>query len=225
MPALDSTVLSHEYIAHYVMRRVASPKSKETLEFPYVDDTKASEHEVTDGTNSNDNYSLDEVGPPQEVERFDVAQLGVLLREHRASLSLSLRRAAEEANVSFSTFTRVEAGSQPDLASFTALCAWMGVPPSQFFVPVAIRETEPLEDVIFHLRNDPRLTPEASASISSILKDLYSKLANRIEPQQPLVACHLRAASTLRPGVSERLSSMLSDMHSQLVAKVADGEL
>lgn len=163
-----------------------------------------------------------EEGPPQAVERLDVTQLGLMLREHRGDLSL--RKAAEAAGVSFSTFTRVESGSQPDLSSFTALCAWMGVPPSRFFVPTAERESEPLDDVIFHLRNDPRLDPEASASIASILRQMYSNLAKQQEPQQ-LVACHLRTASTLRPGVPDRLSSLLLEMHGQLTAKVADGTL
>lgn len=166
----------------------------------------------------------EERGVPQELERFDVAQLGAMLKEHRQTRGLSLRRAAEAANVSFSTFTRVENGAQPDLASFTSLCAWLEIPPSKFFVPVAEREHAPIEDAIFHLTNDPRLSPEASASISEILRQMYSNLARQVEPKR-LVACHLRAASTLRPGVSERLSGILSDMHDALATKVAAGDL
>lgn len=168
---------------------------------------------------------LDETaGPPLELERFDLDKFGAALRAHRDASRLSLRRAAEAANVSFSTFARVEAGSQPDLASFTALCAWMGVPPSTFFVPVAERARESIDDIIGHLRQDPNLSPEASASIGSLLKEMYAKLATRVEPDR-LVACHLRAASTLRPGVPDRLSTLLVDMHHALEAKVAAGEL
>lgn len=167
----------------------------------------------------------DNQGPPLEVERFDVAKLGSVLKEHRLTLGLSLRRAAEAAHVSFSTFARVETGSQPDLASFTALCAWMGLAPSRFFVPVAERIVDPIDEVVFHLTNDPRLSPSASATMSSLLRDMYESLAKTAEPRGPLVACHLRAASTLRPGVSDRLSSLLLDMHKSLEAKIVDGNL
>ncbi|MHB1008435.1 MAG: helix-turn-helix domain-containing protein [Propionibacteriaceae bacterium] len=161
---------------------------------------------------------------PLELERFDLEKFGAALRAHRDSRRLSLRRAAEAANVSFSTLARVEAGSQPDLASFTALCAWMGAPPSQFFVPVAERARESIDDIVGHLRQDPNLSAEASASIGILLREMYAKLAIRVEPGR-LVACHLRAASVLRPGVPDRLSSLLVDMHRSLEAKVAAGEL
>ena len=75
------------------------------------------------------------------MERLDLTQLGSMLRERRGKLSL--RQAAAEAGVSFSTFTRIEAGAQPDLTSFTLLCAWLGVSPGQFFMPTALREVAP----------------------------------------------------------------------------------
>lgn len=176
---------------------------------------------TTSGTQSPE----EDAGPPIEVERFDVIKLGSVLKEHRLSLGLSLRRAAEAAHVSFSTFTRVESGSQPDLASFTALCAWMGLPPSRFFVPVAERIVAPIDEVVFHLTNDPRLSASASEKMSSLIRDMYESLAKSVEPKGHVVACHLRAASTLRPGVPDRLSSLLLDMHRSLEAKVADGKL
>lgn len=151
-----------------------------------------------------------------EVERLDVSQLGRLVRERRGSQSL--RQAAAEASVSFSTMSRVEAGSQPDLASFTRLCAWLGLPPSRFFTPVTTRAAEPLEEVVAHLNADPRLSAEAATAIGSVLKEMYAGLAKATRPSGPLVACHLRAASVMRPGVPQRLGSLLSDMHDALDA-------
>ena len=95
---------------------------------------------------------------PDAVEQFDIAELGRLLKEHRGPLSL--RQAAVEAGVSFSTLTRVEAGAQPDLATFTRLCAWLGVSPSRFFTPTATRQVSPLDQAITHLHADPRLTDD-----------------------------------------------------------------
>ena len=158
----------------------------------------------------------------ESVERLNLAQLGALLRERRGTLSL--RQAAAEAGVSFSTFTRVEAGAQSDLISFTLLCAWLGVSPGEFFTPVAERQVAPIDEAIAHLAADPRLAPDAATRIADVLRNMYDVLA-KAPAQQQVVACHLRAASMLRPGVPQRLNSLLGEMHDQLAARVAAGEL
>ena len=156
------------------------------------------------------------------VEQIDLAQLGALLRERRGTLSL--RRAAAEAGVSFSTFTRVEAGAQPDLTSFTLLCGWLGVSPAQFFMRVAERQVAPIDEVIAHLSADPRLEADAASKIASVLRNMYDVLA-KAPTQRPVVACHLRAAAALSPGVPHRLHSILGAMHDRLAERVAAGEL
>lgn len=158
----------------------------------------------------------------RDVERLDVSQLGRLVRERRGAQSL--RQAAADAGVSFSTMSRVEAGAQPDLASFTRLSAWLGMPPSRFFTPVTARPEEPLEQAIAHLNADPRLTSDAAAAISSVLKEMYATLAKANPLAKPVIACHLRAASVMRPGVPERLGALLDDMHTALVERVAREE-
>ncbi|MGW2695350.1 helix-turn-helix domain-containing protein [Streptomyces sp. NPDC001296] len=165
----------------------------------------------------------EEVPTAKEVEKLDVNELGSLLRERRGKLSL--RQAAAEAGVSFSTFSRVESGAQPDLATFTRLCAWLGAPPSRFFTPVVEREISPLDQAISHLRTDPRLSDEAAQKIGSVMRDLYSALARDVEPPRPAVACHLRATNVMRPGVPQRLAPLLSDMHDELRRLVEAGEL
>ncbi len=155
-------------------------------------------------------------------ERLDLAQLGTMLRERRGKLSL--RQAAAEAGVSFSTFTRIEAGAQPDLTSFTLLCAWLGVSPAEFFTSVAERQVAPIDEAIAHLASDPRLEPGAAIKIADVLRSMYDVLA-KAPTQRQVVACHLRAASILRPGVPHRLNSVLGEMHEKLAALVAAGEL
>jgi transcriptional regulator with XRE-family HTH domain len=157
-----------------------------------------------------------------EIERLDVSSLGAMLSARRGKLSL--RQAAADAGVSFSTFSRVEAGSHPDLTSFMLLCAWLGVAPSQFFTPVTARQRGPLEEAITHLRGDPRLEPDAAKKITEVLRDMYTVLA-KTEVSQPVIACHLRAASVLRPGVPERLNTLLNEMHEKLVERIDAGEL
>ena len=157
-----------------------------------------------------------------QIERLDVVQLGAMLRERRGALSL--RQAAAEANVSFSTFSRVESGSQPDLTSFMLLCAWLGVAPSRFFAPIAPREVNPIEEAISHIASDPRLEPDAAGKIADMLRTMYNALAQNIAGP-PAIACHLRAASVLRPGVPQRLNKILGSMHDSLERKVAAGEI
>lgn len=157
-----------------------------------------------------------------QVERLDTAGLGQMLRERRGSLSL--RQAAAEAGVSFSTFARVEDGSQPDLVSFTKLCAWLGRSPTQFFAPVAARRQDPVEVAVAHLHADPRLRGDHADKIAAMLRSMYEAFATPLI-DGPTVACHLRAASTLRPGVAERLSNVLGSLESELRTQVAAGDL
>lgn len=162
-------------------------------------------------------------GSGAAAERLDTTRLGALIREHRGQQSL--RQAAAEAGVSLSTMSRVEAGAQPDLASFTALCAWIGVSPSSFFTPITERIDTQVEVAIAHISADPRLTPEHASSIASVIRQMYGALAANTGAAKSLVACHLRAAPTLRPGVPERLGHVLVDIHQALEERVKSGKL
>ena len=148
---------------------------------------------------------------------LDISELGRLIRQKRSDEELSVRHAAEQARVSFSTISRVEAGAQPDLSTFTSLCAWLGVEPSRFFAPTTRRAQTPLDEAIEHLVTDPALTPAAAERIASVVRDLYGALATKASSSRakPL-AVHLRAASVMRPGVPERLASVLRDMREAL---------
>jgi transcriptional regulator with XRE-family HTH domain len=151
--------------------------------------------------------------PPPEL---DISELGRLIRNKRARDELSIRQAAAQARVSFSTLSRVEAGAQPDLATFTSLSAWLGVDPSQFFPPITRRTQTPLDEAIGHLITDPALSPEAAEQIASMVRTMYQALAQTPKPPVAPLAVHLRAASVMRPGVPDRLASLLRDMQEAL---------
>lgn len=168
--------------------------------------------------------SDDEASEESTVSHLNSEALAEALRERRVSTGLSIRRAADAADVSFMTLSRVESGGQPDLATFLRLCAWLRVPPERFFITSAPRDTATPEIVATHLLEDPRLEPEAASRIASVVRDMYAVLAG--EPQAPVtVACHLRAAATLRPGVPERLGDLLSTMQDRLMELEAEGAL
>lgn len=162
-------------------------------------------------------------GGPDSFETMDAAALGTLLKQRRIESRQSLRQAALDAGVSFSTLSRVEDGAQPDLATFTKLCAWLGIAPSSFFRTVAARRQSGLEEAVMHLAADPRLTPEAASRITSTLREMYNVLAANTPTPKDALAVHLRAATTMRPGVPERLASILRDMNAALVDLVDRG--
>jgi len=145
-----------------------------------------------------------------------------MLSERRGSLSL--RQAAAEARVSFSTFARVEGGSQPDLASFTKLCDWLGVSPSTFFGTVAEKQQSGVDAAVAYLYNDPRLTGANADHIADVLRKLYDALALPPTPEAA-VASHLRAARTLRPGAPERLNHILGSLEAELRKRVKAGAI
>ena len=168
--------------------------------------------------------SGDEAFEEPTVSHLNSEALAEALRQRRESAGLSIRNAAGAADVSFMTLSRVEAGGQPDLATFLRLCAWLRVPPETFFITGAPRDTATPEVVATHLLTDPRLEREAASRIASVVRDMYTALAS--EPQTPVtVTCHLRAAATLRPGVPERLGELLVTMQDRLMELEAEGAL
>ncbi len=156
--------------------------------------------------------------------QLDIAALAQRLHDRRTGFQMSVRQAAADAGVSFMTFSRVESGSQPDLATFLKLCAWLRVPPEEFFVRGARRDVDTVEVVAKHLVADPALEPDAAQRIASVVRDMYQALARK-QATPAAVACHLRAASVLRPGVPQRLSALLTDMHNRLDELAANGDL
>jgi len=107
--------------------------------------------------------------------------LGLLVRKERERRGrLSLRAAAEQADVPFNTLARVEKGDLPDLANFRRIVAWLGLPPERFFQPPQIR-TENTPDVIaYHLARDPNLTDAAAAEkIAGLVREFVRQPGRR----------------------------------------------
>jgi transcriptional regulator with XRE-family HTH domain len=144
----------------------------------------------------------------------DLEQLGVMLRRRRSERTLTLREAADESGVPFSTLSRIEKGHLPDLANFQRLIEWLGVSADEFFRPTESAETTP--DVIAeHLRADPALPPEAASRIADIVRDLYASLA--ISDRRYVL--HLRASKTFAPAALNLLTELLDQMQASLESR------
>jgi transcriptional regulator with XRE-family HTH domain len=146
-------------------------------------------------------------------EPIDIEMLGRLVKAERERRGrLSLRAAAEQAEVPFNTLARVEKGDLPDLANFRRLVHWLGLPPERFFQPPQIR-TENTPEVIAHqLARDPNLTDAAAEKIAGLVRELYTNLA-AVDND---VRVHLRAAATFNPEASRKLAGLLEQMQRNL---------
>lgn len=156
-----------------------------------------------------------EGGSSRVDEPVDVDQLQALVAAERQRRGLSLRAAAEEADVPFNTLARVEKGHLPDLANFRRIVSWLGLSPERFFEPSQLRfETTP--DVIaHHLARDPHLPEAAADRIAGLVRDLYANLAT---PRQD-VRVHLRASSTFKPTAARALGDLLDTMQQALTSR------
>lgn len=148
-------------------------------------------------------------------EPIDIELLGRLVHAERLKRGrLSLRAAAEQAEVPFNTLARVEKGDLPDLANFRRIVHWLGLPPERFFQPPRVRTENTPELIAHHLARDPHLTDAAAEKIAGLVRELYASLASN----DRLVRVHLRAATTFRPEASRKLSSLLEQMQQKLEA-------
>lgn len=122
---------------------------------------------------------------------LDPGELGARVRHRRLGLSLTVRKAAQEAGVSAATFSRVERGDHlPDRENLLRLTAWAHVEMSE------LQKQRPVvkqgnrspkrslpEDVALHLRADPHLTPGDAEMLANLFRSAYETLRlRRSEP-------------------------------------------
>lgn len=145
-------------------------------------------------------------------EPVDIEQLQALVKAHRERLGLSLRAAAEQADVPFNTLARVEKGHLPDLANFRRIVLWLGLAPERFFQPPMFRVENTPEIIASQLAQDPNLTPAAAETIADVVRELYGTLA--VKDRE--VTVHLRAAKTFTPEAARLLGEILTEIQNAL---------
>lgn len=145
-----------------------------------------------------------------------IDDLAELLKARRSARGLGLRAAAEEAGVSFNTWSRVERGYVPDIETFSRLARWVGHSPADFLGEGRVVSMSTPDLIEAHLRGDPALSDDAAERIAGLVREFYDHLAH---PAEVAVACHLRAASTFKPEASVLLADILQEMHDTLMAE------
>jgi transcriptional regulator with XRE-family HTH domain len=101
---------------------------------------------------------------------------GLDMRNKMANEKLSLRKAAECANCSPATFSRILGGQDddymPDTATLSAIAKWLNKDLSDFESSKRPATTS-LEEVAVHLHALPDLAPEDARFIMSVVQLLY----------------------------------------------------
>lgn len=109
----------------------------------------------------------------------DMSLLARLVIEKRLREKLTLRVAAAQTGVPFSTLTRIEHGHAPDVGNFLTICTWLGVSPADFIPPPAGATPGTTELVAKALYSDRRLSITHALRISELVNDLYGLHATK----------------------------------------------
>lgn len=127
---------------------------------------------------------------------LDVDELALRVREKRLARGLSVRQAAQEANVSPTTFSRVERGAHlPDRENLLNLARWVGISLDELQhhgrgarddrhernVIVHRPGESTSEAVALHLRADKDLSPEDARILMEVFRAAYENLKGRHE--------------------------------------------
>jgi len=106
---------------------------------------------------------------------FRIDQLGQLIIERRGVMGV--RMAATEIGTSSATLSRIENGQIPDLETFSKICRWLNVNPSEIlgFQP----PTEQPAAAAVHFRKDATLDPATGSSLGKLIVAAQAALRAR----------------------------------------------
>lgn len=114
---------------------------------------------------------------------LDVKKLASLVRKKRGSRGLRAT-SKDIGSVSPSTLSRVESEKTPDMETFTALCDWLEIPPSELFRATEDSDLETPEVISIQLRADKNLDPAIANALASLVKAAYKDLSSKDGPSE-----------------------------------------
>ena len=94
----------------------------------------------------------------------------------------SLREAAKSiGDISIATLSRIEQGKDPDLSTYFKICTWLNVDADTFrgSAGESIGQVDHKEEILYHLRADEVLSPEARETLQQVIQMAY------LVPRQP----------------------------------------
>jgi transcriptional regulator with XRE-family HTH domain len=107
-----------------------------------------------------------------------IGDFGRLMAEKRGSRGV--RAAAAEADVSTATYSRVENGHMPDLATFAKLCKWLNRDPREFLGMETAENTATLGAVV-HFKKKKTVKAETAEALGEMILAAQRALRARDE--------------------------------------------
>ena len=98
---------------------------------------------------------------------LDIAEFGCLLAAKRGVRGV--RAAALEADVSSSTYSRVENGHMPDLETFAKLCRWLDRNPAEFLGVEVSKADQRVSSTRAHFKKKRVVRPETAAGLGELI--------------------------------------------------------
>ncbi|MDA4848619.1 helix-turn-helix domain-containing protein [Hoeflea poritis] len=94
-----------------------------------------------------------------------IEKLGEMIVERRGTLGI--RAAAKEIGISPATLSRIENGNVPDLATFAAICQWLGKDPNQF---LGMQPAKPGDEApTVHLRKKKTTSVDTATALGGLI--------------------------------------------------------
>jgi len=106
---------------------------------------------------------------------LNIEKLGQLVIDNRGTLGV--RAAAKEIGISPATLSRIENGHVPDLATFAAICAWLGEDPSKFIGMQS--ENDDSAAVSVHLRKKKTTSLDTATALGGMIVAAQRALRDR----------------------------------------------
>lgn len=91
--------------------------------------------------------------------------IGPKLREKRGERGI--REVAKEIGISPATLSRIENGHVPDLETFSKLCGWLELDPSELIG--GTRKSATTKQVAVHFKKESTLKPETAQALSELI--------------------------------------------------------
>lgn len=107
-----------------------------------------------------------------------ISEFGRLLAERRGSRGV--RAAAAEADVSTATYSRVENGHMPDLATFAKLCKWLNRDPREF-LGMEKAESEASQAGVVHFKKKKTVKADTATALGEMILAAQRALRAREE--------------------------------------------
>jgi transcriptional regulator with XRE-family HTH domain len=119
------------------------------------------------------------------MAKLSLTSLGTMLKDKRRDKGI--REVAAEIGVSSATLSRIENGKIPDLKTFSKICNWLQIDPSEVLGCKGVVEQQKglrSKTVLAHLRADKDLDKETLQALTEMILRARTMISERIGEKQ-----------------------------------------